>query len=157
MYYKQQKDCTCGPSALRNALSNLGFKYSEEYLANLLKTNDARGTWSYNFKKAIGKIPIISIEKENISLREIKLLQKKGFQVITCFFIEDEKVDHYTVVREITDIALILQDPWYGNQHRIKKNKFKDNWFLDPKFENRKKWIFAIKNIPNPKASLLFI
>jgi len=145
MYYKQQKDYTCGPSALRNALSNLGLEYSEKYLANLLKTNDRRGTWSYNFKKNIGKIPVTILEKENVSLKEIKLLQKKGFQVITCFYLQDEQVDHYTLIKEIIPGKIIFQDPWFGDDYEISLEKFGKMWMVDSNYENRKKWIFAVK------------
>jgi len=70
---------------------------------------------------------------------------KRGFQIITCFFVEDERVDHYTVIKKIDSEDVILQDPWFGDNYKIKKDYFEKIWFTDPNFEKRKRWIFAIK------------
>ena len=145
MHYKQEKDWTCGPSALRNALSNLGFEYSEEYLIKLLNTNPERGTWSNKFIK-IKSISLIKIiEKEDINLNELANLIKKGFQIITCFYVKSDKVDHYSLIKEINNKEIIFKDSWFGNNYKMSLDQFKEIWFTDPNFENRKRWIFAIK------------
>ena len=145
MYHPQKLAWTCGPSALRNALSNLGIKQSEESLAALLKTNVFRGTYSKNFGKAAKSFNLDYLEFENTTLDCIQKLIWNEYQVLTCFYIPEEYLDHYTLIKSITRQEVVFQDPHFGDNYSLPLDTFYENWFLDPHYECGQKWLFAIK------------
>lgn len=145
MYYKQETDWSCGASSLRNALSNLGVEINEEDLVKLLKTNERRGTHAEMFQN-IRELNLDFFIKENVSVTEVKEFQNKGYQIITGFYVLDEFVDHYTLIKKIKNNEIIMQDPWFGDNYNMSLERFESVWYLDPKYEDKKRWIVGIRN-----------
>ena len=44
------------------------------------------------------------------------------------------------------DSMIVLQDSWFGDNYEMHLEEFEKRWMVDPNYENRKKWFFAIKH-----------
>ena len=130
---------------MRMALEFCGIKKSEKQLAKLLGTNKVRGTWHKNFPIAAEKFKLNHISMRNASINDIKECQKKGFAVIICYFYPPEKVDHYSVLKKIDDKYIHFHDPFFGDKHKYLLTHFKKIWKSDPRYDDEKRWFFAIK------------
>jgi predicted double-glycine peptidase len=145
-YYKQETNYTCGAAAMRMVLEQCGIKKSEKQLAKELCTNKIRGTWPKNFSAVADKYKLNYHVKRNATLNELKKLQTEGYSIIIGFYYPPEKIDHYSVLKKITTSEIHFWDPYFGQNHKYSITHFMKVWKSDPKFDNEKRWFFAIKN-----------
>jgi predicted double-glycine peptidase len=144
-YFKQEKPYTCGAASTRMVLSSLGINKSEMEVENELRTNNIRGTWTYSFAKLLKKYNLTFVEKSNFNINELKKLLEDGYKIIVCFFTEDTKEDHYSVVKKIDDKDIYFLDPFFGPEHKLSLEYFDKVWHSDHRFEDVKKWLIAVK------------
>lgn len=144
-YYKQETAYTCGAAAMRMILEMLGIKKTEKQIVNLLGTNKVRGTWNKDFPSLAEKYKLNYTVKRNASIADMKSCLKQGYSVIACYYYPHEKVDHYSVVKKIDSGKIYFWDPWFGPKHDYTLKKFKTIWKCDKKFDDEKRWFFAVK------------
>lgn len=144
-YFKQETIWTCGAAAMRMALSGLGIRRSEKQVIKLLKTNKIRGTWTKNFIDAAEKLKLNYVFGNSSGLNELNKLLKERYKIIICYYIKEDRVDHYAVVDRITEDYIYLLDPWYGEEYKLKIRDFDKNWNTDIRWENHSKWFIALK------------
>ena len=144
-YHKQETNYTCGAAAMRMALENCGVKRTENQIVKLLSTNKVRGTWIRSFPPVAERFKLCHVSMRNSSIEEIKHYIKLGYAVIVCYFYPPEKVDHYSVVKMIDDKYIYFWDPFFGESHRYTLTYFNRIWKSDPRYEDEKRWFFAVK------------
>ncbi|HLD58959.1 MAG TPA: C39 family peptidase [archaeon] len=145
-FFKQETQYTCGAASMRMALAFLGIEKTEKQVARLLHTNKVRGTWHESFPKAAERFKLNYFVQRNSSIEGMKMLQKHGFVIIVSHMaLQEEKEGHYAVLKKIGKDSISFFDPWFGENKKYSLNTFNRIWKSDPKFDNEKKWLFAVK------------
>lgn len=144
-FHKQETLYTCGPACMRMALAFCGIKKSEKQIAKLLGTNKVRGTWPKSFPLAAEKFKLSYVSMRNASIADLKEYRGKGFVVIICHLYPPRKIDHYSVLKKIDTKYIYFWDPFFGDEHKHLLSYFKKIWKSDPKYDNEKRWFFAMK------------
>lgn len=142
-FYKQETDYTCGLASMRMILSSMKiYKTEEELKKPMLYPRKNGPTPHKGFINLSKKMNLEYQEIENSSIEKIKQLLQKNFKVIVSRYIPSQKVDHYAIVKSVDKKYIYFLDPWFGSNHKYTLEYFDKNWF---DFENKKKWLFAIK------------
>jgi ABC-type bacteriocin/lantibiotic exporter with double-glycine peptidase domain len=121
----------CGPACLKMVLSVYGIEKSENYLAKLTKTSRKAGCWEKDIVKAAKKFGLEGYVKQKSSIKELKLLVKKGIPVIVDWF-SPEQAGHYSVVVGFEKNNILLADPHFGMVVKHKIDWFEERWFDMP-------------------------
>ena len=145
-FYKQETNYTCGAASMRIALKTCGIKKSEKQLVKLLGTNKVRGTWHKDFSKLAEKYKLNYVAKRNSSIEDLKEFQRKGYTIIICYYYPSEKVDHYSILKNIDNRHIYFFDPFFGAKHKYTLKYFNKIWKSDPKYDNERCWFFALKS-----------
>jgi len=143
-YFKQQTKYTCDPACIRMILSSFGIKKPENLIAKSLKTNKIRGTYQKNFADFFKRRKFKLISKSNSSISELRRLIR-SHTILVSYYIQKEKVDHYSIIKNIDSKFIYFLDPFYGENHKYKISHFKKIWKSNPRYENNKRWFLAIK------------
>lgn len=142
-FYRQQTDYTCGLACMRMILSSKNIYKTEEELKKLLLYPKYPGPTPHKgFTNICKKMKFDCLELENSSIKKIKELLKKDFNVIVSRYIPSQKVDHYAIVKKIDKENIYFLDPWFGKNHKYTLKYFEKKWF---DLENKKRWLIAIK------------
>ena len=142
-YYKQKEEHTCGAACVRMILEEAGTKKSENEIINLLGTNKKEGTRNKSFSIAAEKLNLNYITGKNVSFKKLKELLKKGYKLITCYFLVSEDSGHYAVIKKIDKKYIYLLDPWFGPKTKYSLRYFRTVW--RGKLNKEKAWFFGIK------------
>ncbi|MFA5070880.1 MAG: cysteine peptidase family C39 domain-containing protein [Candidatus Pacearchaeota archaeon] len=144
-YHKQETEYTCGAASLKMILEYFGIEKTEKELMKMLKTNEVRGSLTKDFFPVLKKLKLNYLVKSNATIRELKKFQKQGYMIIVCYYLPEEKCDHYAVLRKIDFRFIHLFDPWYGPEHKLKIHDFEKLWHSDFNVEKQIRWALAIK------------
>src|SRR3989338_2502303 len=144
-FHKQETMYTCGAAAMQMVLEFCGIKKSEKQVEKLLGTNKVRGTWHKGFSIVAEKFRLNHVSMRNATIDDLKKYQKNGFAVVICYFYPPEKVDHYSVLKKIDNRFIYFLDPFFGEEHSYQLSHFKKIWKSDPKYDNERRWFFAVK------------
>jgi len=144
-YHKQESSYTCGAASMRMALEYLGIKRSEKQVARLLGTNKVKGTWEKEFPKLAERYRLSYVVNHRGAISDLKRLNKKGYVIIICFHHPVDKIDHYSVIREIAEGKIHLYDPWKGPDSVYKLSYFDKIWRTEQEKDLR--WLIAIKKL----------
>jgi ABC-type bacteriocin/lantibiotic exporter with double-glycine peptidase domain len=141
-FYFQEEKYTCGAACLRMALEALGIKVTEKESAQLLKTDQIRGTYHKNFRLAAEKFDLTFLEKSNSSLDGLEKLISNNWIVIINHISGNE--DHYVIVSGFDENFFYFSDPWYGKERldKISKKGLEETWHDT---ENCDRWLFALR------------
>lgn len=145
LFYKQQKDWSCGPASLRMALAAIGVYYTEQNIAKQFNINSKRGTKNKSFPLFAEQHKLNYLVSRNSTLQNIHNALKQEYIIIINYFDPKEKEGHYAVIKKLTPKKIYLLDPWHGPHHNISIKTFLLLWKSG--FEKEKKWFFAIKKI----------
>lgn len=130
---------------MRMALAALGIMKTEKQVAKLLSTNKIRGTWHKRFPIVAEEFKLSHVSMRNAGIKELKRYQNKGFIIIVCYYYPPEKVDHYSVLKKIDSNYIHFYDPFFGPEHKYSISHFLKIWKSDPRYDNEKRWFFAVK------------
>lgn len=144
-YYEQETVYTCGAAAMRMALAGLGIKKSEKAIAKLLATNTRVGTRHRAFPAAAEALKLQYIVRRNADMLDVRRALNEGYIVITCYYLTDEKVSHYAVVKRVTRDAIHLLDPAYGKNRAIARSEFIRLWDVMVGTDREYGWFFGVK------------
>lgn len=152
-HFFQQTEHTCGPAAMRMVLKALlGREEPEEVLAARLGTEPVRGTWHHELASFAEREGLRwRIRRGRSSLDDLEELLDAGHVVVVCYWIPEDRTDHYALVQRVTEDHVELIDPWYGPHHRLPRDEFDRNWRSDRCFPLRQdRWMMAIRPPRDP-------
>ena len=144
-YHAQETRFSCGAASMRMALASVGIKRTEKQLRRLLRTNTRRGTWHDAFPRVAETFGLSYTIQRDASLADLKEHLRRGFVIIVCYYCLPEKVDHYAVLKRIDARSIHLWDPWFGPGHTLPVLHFMRAWRSDPRYDDEKRWFFALK------------
>jgi ABC-type bacteriocin/lantibiotic exporter with double-glycine peptidase domain len=117
----------CGPACLKMVLHYYGIKVTEASLAKQMKTSAAFGTSAQKMVEVAKKYKLKGYIQDLASIKDLRKLLKKGIPVIIDWFKVDD--GHYSVVTDIDQENIYLQDPALGYLRGMDINFFKRVWF----------------------------
>ncbi len=145
-FFRQSTDWTCGPAALRIALSALGISTSEKALSRLMHTARSTGTKNNAFISVAKKFGLNARWHDHANLSHLSRLMARGFAVIVGYYLEKEKEGHYAVVKKITAKSVFLFDPLLGPRTRYPRRTFLRVWKNNPAgLDRKKRWFVALR------------
>lgn len=137
---KQPDDVTCGPSALKLALSALGIRKSLQSLINLCKTN-RNGTSAQNFIRAINKLGLPALRVEFSTLNHLQSALRYSPKqpravVVDYLYDRDQKgklvpaSGHWAMVRsfQANKSRIVLLDSATGKAKSYAWSDFRGRW-----------------------------
>ncbi len=81
----------------------------------------------------------------DVSLRDVQDLLD-DHAVMVCYQSKILQVGHFAVVTQLEDTHLLLDDPWFGPNHRLELEEFLACWRSEPKGSPpRPRWLLAIR------------
>ena len=121
----------CGPASLKMVLDYFGVRKSEKELARFSGCTKTKGAEAGNLLKAAKKLGLKGFIKDFSDIKDIKkyVLQKK-IPPIVDWFSTDE--GHYSVVVDVDNKNIYLQDPELGKVRKLELKTFKKVWFDFP-------------------------
>lgn len=128
--HKQQPGL-CGPASLKMVLEFFGVQISESRLAGLSGCTPARGVSAQKLVKAARRFGMKGIVKDSSTLADIRhFILRKRIPVIVDWFSTND--GHYSVVVDITQTHIVLQDPEIGRKRTMDLRTFNRVWFDFP-------------------------
>lgn len=127
----RQKPGLCGPSSLKMVLDFFGIEKTETELAIMAGYTNQDGTKSEGLIKAAETLGLMAFQKDFSEIKDLKknVIDKK-IPVIVDWFSKDD--GHYSVVVDIDDKNIYLQDPQLGELRTMDLETFKRVWFDFP-------------------------
>ena len=148
-YYKQETNYTCGAAAMRILLLAVGITRTERQVASMLKTNKVRGTWARMFPLVAERFKLEYHVRRGASVRDLEE-DLKDHVILTAYYIPEERVDHYVVVKDVTREKVVFLDPWYGPAHEQSLERFEEVWRTDPRYDDEQGWYLAVRKSKRP-------
>lgn len=144
-FVKQKYDWDCGVATTQMILKYYNIKISYEKLIQKLNANKDKGTEPNNIIKILNHYKLKTYYNDNNKLNDLKIFQNKNALCIISYYFYDYKVDHYAILKQIKNNFVYLNDPWYGDNHKININKFNYIWKFDKKYRPQNKWICIVQ------------
>lgn len=120
----------CGPASLKMALAYFGVDKSESELAKLSGATRSRGVEGADLVAAAKKLGFDAFVKDNSKITDIKKYLDLKIPVIVDWFSKDD--GHYSVVVDMNEKNIYLQDPEIGGIKKMPLGTFKRVWFDFP-------------------------
>lgn len=120
----------CGPASLKIVMDYYGVSVSEAEIAKEAGATQEKGVSIAGLIKAAKHFGFKALIKENSSLDDLNYYVKKEVPVIVDWFSEDD--GHYSVVADLDNKYIYLQDPQIKKIRKIKKYDFMRVWFDFP-------------------------
>jgi ABC-type bacteriocin/lantibiotic exporter with double-glycine peptidase domain len=132
-YRKQENvDYYCGPAVVQMILLAHGLERSQEELATILGT-DATGTDAHAIADFLMSCGFFVERRNDAALTDIQKAIEKGASVIVGYIEPDEnELDHYGIVSELTDEKIVIIDPLLGPELTMTRADFESRWRDDP-------------------------
>jgi ABC-type bacteriocin/lantibiotic exporter with double-glycine peptidase domain len=127
-YRKQETDFYCGPAIVQMILASNGTEIPQGEIAASLGTSDATGTTIDAMRDFLHSCGFDVTRKNNASLEKIKNALDTDAMVVVGYVETSEDVPHYSLVKEVTANAIVLIDPWSGNEQTMTPNEFESRW-----------------------------
>lgn len=123
----------CGPACLKMVLEFYGVKKSEAELVKLSGADRLHGATGEELVEAAKKLGFIAELRDNCELDDIRHYLEQGTPVIVDWFSHDD--GHYSVVVDMDEENIFLQDPEVGSLKALDHVTFKRVWFdFEPDF-----------------------
>mgnify|MGYP001571990930 CR=1 FL=1 len=124
----KQSSGLCGPAVLKMVFDFYGLKKTEKQLANELKCDPRYGIPAEPMLKLAKKYGLKGFIKDFSEIEDIRgWVVNKKTPVIVDWFSENE--GHYSVIIDIDNQKIFLQDPEIGKVRKIDLETFKRVWF----------------------------
>ncbi len=136
----------CGPASLKMVVNYFGIPATEKQLAHLSGHSSHKGASAKGLITAAKTLGCQGFVKDFAEINDIRKYLKKKIPVIVDWF--SEYVGHYSVVVDIKEDSIYLQDPELGHLRSMKLTRFKSVWFdFVPEFLRTKKDIIIRRMI----------
>lgn len=124
----RQKPELCGPASLKMVLEYYGIENSEEKLADLANYIPSEGVNANGLLNAAKALGLEAFYKDSSEIKDIEFyVLKKKIPVIVDWFSTND--GHYSVVVDIDEENIYMQDPELGNLRTLDIETFKRVWF----------------------------
>lgn len=124
----REKPGLCGPASLKMVLDFFGIEKTEEELAEMAGYIPAKGTTSEGIISAAEKLGLKAFQKDFSEIKDLKeYVVDKRIPIIVDWFSTDD--GHYSVIVNIDDKNIYMQDPELGNLRILPLEAFKRVWF----------------------------
>jgi predicted double-glycine peptidase len=143
---KQSTSFSCGPTALKMALSHFGISKSERSLIKLVGAKKGYGCDPDDIVAATKKLGLVSFYKTNSSLDEIRRYLNKNYSIIVDWF-SPAALGHYSMIVDLNNKYITLADPDTGKFNRMKSDIFLYRWFELDDYPPRETKNFALREI----------
>jgi uncharacterized protein YvpB len=145
-YVRQTNGYFCGPAVIEMLLGFSGVKATQKELAKTGKTKSYRakvpGTMHNGLIKIARKYGFYCYVHESSSLHLLKHFIIDGYPVVVNYTNPSNNEGHYSVVTGFDEKDIIMNDPWEGENFKIKKEEFLKRW-LDKEL-NTKRWMLVL-------------
>jgi len=134
---EQETRYSCGPAALRSALSGFGIGAEEDKLAELARTSASDGTSVYGLLHAAKESGVDAKIAHGMTVDKLMDAMENGQVVVVCIQagddIDEYKSSHWTVPTAIKPgaegIEIEVVDPMKPNVHAVMHlDEFEDRW-----------------------------
>jgi ABC-type bacteriocin/lantibiotic exporter with double-glycine peptidase domain len=142
-YYHQKKEYTCGPAVLKMVFDFFDVHLKEEKLKKEMRTSKKRGTKHERLIKTALREGFYCYVHDNSSISQIKHFVEVGFPVIVHYIEPSSNDGHYSVVVGYKRNKLIMNDPWNGENYKIKLKEFEKRWHSQEN-SKQKRWIIVL-------------
>lgn len=136
-WYQQMQDSWCAPAALKEMLEPWEIVVEQEHLARLLKTTKA-GTDTKMVKKVLSMFGLNYRSHVQGTYRMIDRALDQLKPVLIAYREPDTEEPHYAVVTKLTSKTILMQDPWMGEDWRMRRADFTPRW------RNQNRWMLVI-------------
>jgi ABC-type bacteriocin/lantibiotic exporter with double-glycine peptidase domain len=127
----RQRTGYCGPASLKMVLRYYGEDRSEEELARLTNCSEERGVEAEQLTKVAKEFGFQAEIVDNAEIDTIReFVIDKKIPIIVDWFSEDD--GHYSVVTDIDQENIYIQDPEFGRLRAMRLEKFYRVWFDFP-------------------------
>ncbi len=121
----------CGPASLKMVLDFYDVIKTEKELAELTHCTSDTGTTSEMLVEAAKSLGLSAVQKDSTELEELRsLVVDQETPVIVAWFSVDD--GHYSVVVDMDNENIYLQDPSLGSLRSMRLDTFKRLWFDFP-------------------------
>jgi len=138
-YHRQSSDHTCGPASLRMLLRFHGIARTENTLAAALRTNEARGTNRADMVR-IARAEGLRVRAGGMTLEELRRETAAAGPVIVNYVEPHENVGHFAVALSVSEAAVMLADPWHGEEFALSVDDFSARWLGYKTRDPRRGW-----------------
>lgn len=124
----RQKPGQCGPSSLKMVLEYYGIQKNEDELAEMTEYMPSEGTKSEGLINAAIEFGLKAYQKDFSEIEDLRrYVINDKIPVIVDWFSADD--GHYSVVVDIDNKNIYMQDPELGNLRTLDIETFKRVWF----------------------------
>jgi|GEM_PF-3803299 len=121
-YFRQENEYFCGHAIVKMLVPEAG----QDALAYLLKTNPVTGTSHLEIKEMLEIFGFCC--KENFGVEPLLSSNGTGTANLICYIEPEEQEGHFAFMKEMDSDTVTLIDPYYGENHRISRSYFMNNW-----------------------------
>lgn len=141
-YHRQREIYTCGAATLQMVSGYFKKWHSQAELERLTGAQPERGTPNSEMIRAATDAGFFCYVNENSSLYEIKHFMQKGLPVVVNYIEPSRDEGHFAVVSGFNRRSIILNDPWNGQNFRLKQAEFVRRWHAE--IDPYKRWLMVI-------------
>jgi len=124
----RQKPELCGPASLKMVFQYYGIEKTEDELANLAGYIPSKGVNADGLINAAKELGLNAFYKDFSEIKDLKehVVGKKIPVIVDWFSLDD---GHYSVVVDMDDKNIYIQDPELGSLRTMELDTFKRVWF----------------------------
>ncbi len=145
--YEQLYDSSCGPASLHIAYLALGKDIPEDQLVKELDCDDDGTDWEAMLANP-QKHGFSVWESHRAKYEDLEdVIKVTGFPVIVPWFSNrgrTEAADHYSVIKKISPLGILLVDPGQGDYYAMEKDEFVKRWSCN---NNNKDYMVIVAQI----------
>jgi ABC-type bacteriocin/lantibiotic exporter with double-glycine peptidase domain len=127
-FYWQVNDYACAPACLQMVLGAVGIRVPQKKLMQQTKANPHTGTSRASLRRVLVSYHLRPTVMRHATLQQLQLALQRGAIVVVNYQEPEEGVNHFAVLRAVTDKSVNLLDPWNGPLFTLEKHRFIRLW-----------------------------
>ncbi len=141
-YFKQDTAYSCGAASLQMAFDFFGFFESESKIAKEAHTEPVAGTKHQGMIDVATSKGFYCYVNNESSLDEIIYFLHLKLPIIVHFIEPSGDEGHYSIVTEVKNDTLVMNDPWNGKNFHMKVEDFLERWHSE--YNSSTRWLMVI-------------
>lgn len=133
---RQETPDTCGPAAVRAILGYYGVDITEKELVKLMNVDPRWGAEPEEMAKVMRDFGLKVQIKSGMSIDDLRMLTNSGVPTIVVLqawgeaddYSNDWDDSHYVVVKSVTDLVVMFEDPATYSESQLSIEEFEDRW-----------------------------
>jgi ABC-type bacteriocin/lantibiotic exporter with double-glycine peptidase domain len=127
-HYYQEHISACGPACLRMALESKGIIESEEVLMKKCEIKRGKGTSHSKLLKVVRGYGFDPRSSENNTIEDLEEKVRDNGWAIVNYINPNSGKGHYSIVVDVGDGKIVMQDPTNGPGYMIDVSDFIGRW-----------------------------